>query len=87
MRKISFSKGKTYTHFKENKTASHALPPLIEQMCEGVASGKYDIAVFAGLQGDFDAVWGKGALYKLHKANITNNLLSVFSSFLTDMLY
>ena len=30
---------------------------------------------------------GKGALYKLHKAGITNKVLSVFSSFLTDRLY
>ena len=57
------------------------------KMCAGVASGKYGIAVFANLQGTFDAVWRKGALYKLHKAGITNNLLSVFSSFLTDRLY
>ena len=56
-------------------------------MCEGFASGKYGIAVFADLQGAFDAVWKKGALYKLLKAGITNNLLSVFSRFLTDRLY
>ena len=30
---------------------------------------------------------GKGALYKLHKAGITNKVLSVFSSFFTDRLY
>ena len=59
----------------------------MEQMCEGVASGKYGIADFADQQGAFDAVWRKGALYKLRKAGITNNLLSVFSSFLTDKLY
>ena len=45
---------------------------------------KWHIAGFADLQGAFDAVWRKGALNKLHKAGITNNLLSVFSSFLTD---
>ena len=56
-------------------------------MYEGVATGKYGIAVFANLQDAFDAVWRKGAFYKLHKAGITNNLLSVFSSFLTDRLY
>ena len=65
-----------------------ALLPLIERMCEWVASGKYGIIVFADLLGAFDAVWRKGALHKLlHKAGITNNLLSVFSSFLTDRLY
>ena len=61
--------------------------PLIEQMCEGTASGKYDIAVFADLQGAFDAVWREGALYKSHKAGITKNHLSDFSSFLTDRFY
>ena len=60
---------------------------LIEQMCEGVTSGKYAIAVFADLQGAFGAVWRKGALYKLQKVGITNSLFSVFSSFLTDRFY
>ena len=68
---------------KKNKNTLQALLPLIEQICKGVPSGKYGIAGFADLQGAFDAVWGKGALNKLHKAGITNNL-SVFSSFLTD---
>ena len=58
--------------------------PLIEQMFEELASGKYGIAVFAGLQGAFDAVWRKGTL---DKAGITNNLLSIFSSFLNDRFY
>ena len=39
------------------------------------------------MQGAFDAVQRKEALYKLHKADIANNLLSVFSSFLTDRFY
>ena len=52
-----------------------------------VASGGYSIAVFADLQDTFDAVCRKGALYKLHKAGITNNLLSEFSNFLTDKFY
>ena len=56
-------------------------------MCGGVATGKYGIAVFADLQDAFDAVWRKGGLYKLHKAGNTYNILSVFSSFLTDRIY
>ena len=44
----------------------------------------HGIAVFANLQGAFDALGRKGALYKLHKAGVTNNLLSFSSSFLTD---
>ena len=73
--------------YQKNKNALQALLPLIGQMCEGVAYGKYSIDVFADLLGAFDAVWRKGALYKLHKAGITNNLLSVFSSFLTGRSY
>ena len=38
----------------------------------------------ADLEGVFDTVWREGAIYKLHKAGINNNLLSVFSSFLSD---
>ena len=64
-----------------------ALLPLVEQMCKGVANGKYGIAVFGDLDGAFDAVRRKCTLYKLHKAGITNNLLSVFSSFPTDRFY
>ena len=83
----NFFKGKNLYAYQKNKNPSQALLPLIEQMCEGVASGKYDIAVFADMQGAFDAVRRTGALYKLHKAGIANNLLSVFSSFLTDRFY
>ena len=46
-RKIVFSKGKIYTHIKKKKNVLQALLLLIEQMCERVASGKNDIAVFA----------------------------------------
>ena len=60
---------------------------MTEQRCEVIAKSKYSIAVFTEEQGAFDAVWSKGTLYKLYKAGITNNLLSVFSSFLTDRFY
>ena len=46
----------TYKKKKKKKNASQALLPLIEQMCKEVASDKYSIAVFAYLQGAFDAV-------------------------------
>ena len=87
LEEYKFFKGKNLCAYQETKNASQDLLPLIEQMREGIASSKFGIAVFADLQGAFDAVWRKGALYKLHKAGITNNLLSVFSSFLTDRLY
>ena len=53
-------------------------------MSDAISSGKYGIAVMADLEGAFDPVWREGAIYKLHKAGINNNLLSVFSSFLSD---
>ena len=84
LEEISF---KNLCAYQETKNASQDLLPLIEQMCEGVASTKYGIAVFSDLHGASDAVWRKGTLYKLYKAGITNNLLSVFSSFLTERLY
>ena len=58
----TFFKGENLYAYQKNKNAPQALLPLIEQMCEGFASGKYGIAVFADLQGAFDAVWKKGAL-------------------------
>ena len=58
----NFFKGKNLYVYQKNKNALQALRPLIEQMCEGFASGKYGIAVFADMQGAFDAVWRKGAL-------------------------
>ena len=45
----------------------------------GVASGKYGMVVFAVLQRAFDAVWRKGTLYKLHKANIFSQSFPAFS--------
>ena len=38
----------------------------------------------ADLEGALDAVWRNGAIYKLHKAGLRNNLMPVFSSFLND---
>ena len=87
MGRNNFFKGKNLYAYKKNKNASQALLPLIEQMCEGTANGKYGIAVFADLQCAFDAVWREGALYKLHKAGITKNHLSDFSRFLSDRFY
>ena len=56
MEEDKFFKRKNLYAYQKNNNASQALLPLIEQMCEGVASGKYGIAVFADLQGAFDAV-------------------------------
>ena len=71
-----FQREKTIHKSKKQKALQAPLL-LIEQMCEGVASDKYGITVFADLQGAFDAMWRKGALYKLQK----QVSLTIFSQF------
>ena len=68
----------------KNKNSSQALLPLIEKVSDAISSGKYCIAVMADLEGAFDTVQREGAIYRLQKSGINNNLLSVFSSFLSD---
>ena len=80
----NFFDGKNVFVYQKNKNSSQALLLLIEQMSDAISSGKYGIAVMADLEGAFDTVWREGAIYKLHKAGINNNLLLVFSSFLSD---
>ena len=80
----NFFKGKNVYAYHENKNAPQASLPFVEQMCSAIRDNKYGIVVFADLQGAFDSVWRKGALYKLHQAGVNSNLLSVFSSFFTD---
>ena len=71
-----FQREKTIHKSKKQKALQAPLL-LIEQMCERVASDKYGITVFADLQGAFDAMWRKGALYKLQK----QVSLTIFSQF------
>ena len=52
-------------------------------MSEAMTSGKYGVLVMVNIEG-VDAVWRNGAIYELQKADLRNNLLSVFSSFLND---
>ena len=40
-------------------------------MIETITKIKYGIAIMADLEGAFDSVWRLGALYKLHKARIS----------------
>ena len=79
-----FFEGKDLYTYQKNKNAPQALLPLVEQMHEAIANGKYCIVIMADLEGAFDSMWREGALYKLHMAGINNNLLAVLSSFLTD---
>ena len=80
----NFFDGKNLYAYQKNKNAPQALLPLTQQMTEAITNGHYGVVVMADLEGAFDAVWRTGAIYKLHEAGITNNLLSVFHSFLND---
>ena len=53
-------------------------------MNEAMAKNKYGIAIMADLEGAFDSVWTLGALCKLHKAGISENLLLIFASFMSN---
>ena len=79
-----FFKGKNVYAYFINKNVPQALLPLVEQLCSAIRDNKYGIVVLADLQGAFDSVWRKGALYKLHQADINSNLLAIFSRFFTD---
>ena len=81
----NFFEGKNLYAYQKNKNApQQTLLPLVEQMHEAIANGKYGIVLMADLEGAFDSVWREGALYKLHMAGINNNLLAVLFSFLSD---
>ena len=56
-------------------------------MNEGMTSSKHRIAIMADLEGSSDSVWREGAIYKLYKAVITNNLFLVLTSFLKHRQY
>ena len=71
---INFFEGKNLFAYQKNNNSSQALLPLIEQVLDAISSGKYGLAVMADLEGAFDTVWRKGAIYKVHKAGIMNSL-------------
>ena len=57
-----FFEGKNLYTYQKNKNAPQALLPLVEQMHEAIASGKYSIVIMADLEGAFDSTWREGAL-------------------------
>ena len=56
----------------------------MEKTNEAITKNKYGIAIMADLEGAFDSVWRLGALYKLHKGGISENLLLIFASFMRN---
>ena len=43
---------------------------MVETMCETLNTRHYGAAVMVDLEGDFDATWRKGLIYKLYKAGV-----------------
>ena len=84
----NFFKGKNlYAYKKKQKYLTQVLLPLIQQMCKGVTNSKYGNAVFADLQGTFEAVCMKDALNKLPKQVSLTILYQSFPAFsLTDSI-
>ena len=72
-----FQRKNLYT-YQKNKNAPQALLPLVEQMDEAIANGKYGIVIMTDLEGAFEC------MERRSPAGINNNLLAVLSSFLTD---
>ena len=56
----------------------------MEKINQAITKNKYGIAIMANLEGAFDYIWILGALYKLHKAGISENLLLIFASFMRN---
>ena len=56
----------------------------MEKMNEAMTKNKYGIAIMADLEETFDSVLRLGALYKLDKAGISENLLLIFASFMRN---
>ena len=56
----------------------------MEKINKAVTKNKYGIAIMADLEGALDSVWRLGALYKLHKAGISENLLLIYAKFMRN---
>jgi hypothetical protein len=57
---------------------------IYNSFCKAIDEGKEIRAIFFDISKAFDRVWHKGLLAKLKSAGITGNLLSWFSSYLTN---
>ena len=86
-----------YNHFRENNILSplqsgfipgdsttNQLAFLYNTFCQALDSGKEVRVVFCDVSKAFDRVWHKGLLCKLKAAGISGNLLSWFSSYLSE---
>ena len=84
LEQLQFFQNKSLYAYQRNKNTLQTILPLVEKMSEAMTKNKYGIAIMADLEGAFDSVWRLGALYKLHKAGISENLLLIFASFMRN---
>ena len=56
----------------------------MEKINDAMTKNKYGIAIMADQESAFDYVWRLGALYKLHKTRISENLVLILASFMRN---
>ena len=79
-----FFQNKSLYAYQKNKNTWQAILPLVEKMNEAITKNKYGIAIMNDLEGAFHSIWRLGALYKLHRAGTSENLLLIFASFMRN---
>ena len=84
LHKNKFFEGKNTYAYQKYKNAPQALFIMIEEMSKCITQGNIGAAVITDLEGAFNNVWRKGAIYKLHQAGIKGNLLKIINSYFID---
>ena len=79
-----FFQNKSLHAYQKSKNTLQAILPLVKKMNKAMTNNKYGITIMADLESAFDSVWRLGPLYKLHKAEISENILLVFASFMRN---
>ena len=80
----NFFEGKNLFAYRRFFNTTHALLPLIEDMCDTISNGKIGASIMADLEGAFDATWRKGLMYKIYDNGITANLFLIINSYLEN---
>ena len=80
----NFFEGKSLYAYRRFFNTTHALLPLIEDMCDSISNEKIGASIMADLDGAFDATWRKGLMYKIYDCGIRGNLFITISSYLEN---
>ena len=81
---INFFEGKNLYAYRRFFNTTHALLPLIEDMCDSISNEKIGASIMADLEGAFDATSRKGLMYKIYDCGITGNLFIIINSYLEN---